>query len=342
MKQLLISFLLISTSLWAIPEEGFEEQWNQEVLPYFHRLQEGEIINKQGLTLKYFHSSDIHPENHTLVIVPGRTEPAMKYAELIFDLRHSRLNIFIMDHQGQGLSQRLLKDTHKGHIHRFSDYVQDFEQFMNEVVMKSSANKLYLIAHSMGGAVTTSYLSRNPDVFTKAALMAPMLEINTEPYSEIVARYYAKILVTIGKGDEYAPGKGPYLPEEDKFETNDVTQSEARFNAAKSLFLNAPSLIVGGPSARWVHESLKFTKNIHKLKMKTPVILFQSGKDEVVKPSRQNSFCRKSFCRMIRVPEAKHEMLMETDSIRNSVLKQIESFFSIDLFPEDRKSIKGY
>ena len=340
MKHLLLVILLFSHSAWSIPEERFDELWEKEALPYFHHLQEGEFSNKQGLSLKYFYSLT-HPSNNTLVIVPGRSEPALKYAELIYDLRHSSLNIFIMDHQGQGLSQRLLNDSQKGHIHRFGNYVQDFEQFMSDVVVKNSGNKLYLIAHSMGGTIATSYLSRHPQVFTKAALMAPMLEINTEPYSEVVARYYSKILVAIGKGHEYAPGKGPYRPEEDTFERNDVTQSEVRFNASKSIFMNDPSLIIAGPTARWVHESLKFTKKIHKLTIKTPVLLFQSGQDEVVRPSRQNAFCRESFCRMIRIPEAKHELLMEKDSIRNPVLKQIELFFSINLFPEERKSIVG-
>ena len=338
MKQLLLIIFFISSSAWAIPEERFNELWEREAIPYFQGLQESEFTNQQGLALKYFYSLT-HPDNNTLVIVPGRTEPALKYAELIYDLRHSPLNIFIMDHQGQGYSERLLRDSQKGHVHRFNDYVQDFEQFINTVVVKNSGNKLYLIAHSMGAAIAASYLSRHPGVFTKAALMAPMLEINTEPYSEIVARYYAKVLVAIGKGHDYAPGKGPYKPEEDVFETNDVTQSEVRFNASKSLFLNDPSLIVAGPSARWVHESLKFTKKIHKLTIKTPVLLFQSGKDEVVKPSRQNAFCREIFCQMIKVPEAKHELLMEKDSIRNPILNQIESFFAMNLFPKQRKSI---
>lgn len=328
MKTLILFSLLISTLAWSVPETELPTDWTAKIEPFFRSMKTGTLKNKDGVALKYF--SYTNPRNdRSLVIVPGRTEPALKYAELIYDLKDSGLNIFIMDHQGQGESQRLLADTNKGHVKEFRNYVTDFELFMNQIVHTSS-NPVYLIAHSMGGAITTHYMNRHRTVFTKAVLIAPMMEMNTAPYSETIARYYAKLLVSIGKGNNYAPDYGPYRPETDVFDTNVYTHSPARFDVSKHIFVSYPALAVGGPTARWVHESLLATKDIDEAKLETPVLMFQAGLDEIVKPGRQNSFCKKgSKCELIHIPDAFHEILMEKDVIREDVLNQIKSFFGM-------------
>jgi lysophospholipase len=314
--------LLISLA-HAIPEKEFVENWKNEVYPFFLGLHQEEFKNAQGMTLKYF--SYTHPSHKkTLVIVPGRTEAAKKYAELIYDLKDKGLDIFILDHQGQGDSDRLLSDTNKGHVIRFLDYVRDFEQFMNEVVIVPNRD-IHLLSHSMGGLISSYYLARNPEVVKKAVMVAPMHEINTKPYTEKVATYYSKLLNFLGKGGEYAPGNKPYdtIP----FEINPVTHSEARYFVESYLFTKWPHLAVGGPTVGWVHESLKYTKNSDRLKIKTPVLLLQAGQDLIVKPGRQKTFCRPSFCRLKVFPEARHEILMEIDQIRDEALRDVSVFF---------------
>ena len=327
MKLLPLILLFISHLAFAIPEQNFETNWKEKVHPYFQSMTEDTFENSQGLRIKFFYLA--HPENtKTLIIVPGRTEPALKYAELIYDFRNLGYDFFILDHQGQGESERLLSDSHKGHVINFSDYIQDFSQFYDKVRKIKKNQTTHLIAHSMGGAIAVKFMSQIQWGVNKAVLIAPMLKLNTKPYSEFVARIFSKFLVATGKGDQYAPDYGPYIPEEDVFETNSYTHSEGRFNISKYIFTNWPHLALGGPTARWVHESLKATKSIHKLPFVTPVLLFQSGKDEIVKNDRQNAFCRK-FCKLILLPEAKHEILMEKDEIRDVAIKEIKSFFGI-------------
>lgn len=306
----------------AVPETDFQETYHQKVLPYFDTLKKGDFKNAQGMTIQYF--TKVKPSNKKgLVILPGRTEPATKYAEVIYDLRNKGFNIFIMSHQGQGESDRLLNDHERSHVIRFSDYVRDLTQFMDEVVKPQEKN-LYLLSHSMGGAISVHYLAKNPEVFKKAVLVAPMLQINTAPYPETIARYYAKLLVGIGKGSQYAPGQLPYarLP----FVTNPTTNSEARYEAETFLLETYPEFQMGGATSRWVHESLKATRFTDRLAIKTPVILLQAGKDVIVEPGRQNKFCKASFCTLRHFPDSKHEILMEKDSIRDEAFKEISSF----------------
>jgi lysophospholipase len=166
-----------------------------------------------------------------------------------------------------------------------------------------------------------------------------MLEVNTKPYKEIIARYYAKALVLSGKGDDYAPGQTPWsaLP----FEGNVFSHSEIRYGVEKFLFTTWPSLTTGGATAKWVFESLKATKKIDKLSISTPVLMFQAGEDQIVMPERQNSFCKSFFCEKVIFPEARHEILMEKDSLRDEALRRIALFFGFEFLPENRNRIPG-
>jgi lysophospholipase len=330
MKRLGHLFILFSFSVFAVPEKDLETTWEKVIYPWYQSLERGEFINHQKLTLRFV--SLVKPENKkTLLIIPGQSEPALKYAETAFDLKDSGVDIFILDHQGQGESERILAPTDKGHVNAFEDYVSDLSLFVGIVKkIKNNSEKL-ILAHSMGGAITVRFLSQQQNIFKKAVLIAPMMKINTKPYSEPMARYYSTILVKIGKGQDYAPGKGPYRPEESLFETNTVTQSRARFNISKFIFTSWPHLVVGGPTTKWVHEGLKATKDIHKIPYKTETLLFQAGLDEIVVNDRQTNFCksREDLCRLIYLKDAKHEILMEKDSIRSSVLAKVKDFFEL-------------
>ncbi len=324
MKTALILFaILLSSAALGIPEATFRSEWRERVLPFFDDLSAGTLQNRQGLDLAYF--TKVSPSNRkVLVVLPGRTEPARKYAELLYDLRNEGYDLVLLDHQGQGDSGRLLQDQEKGHVARFDDYVRDLEQLMNEVV-RPLGKDIYILAHSMGGTIATLYLNRHPNIVKKAVLAAPMLELDTTPYTEQVARLYAGFLVILGKGSTYAPGQGPYVYP--PFEENRVTHSEVRYEVEPALISQRPHLAVAGPTVRWVNQALKVTRRIDRAKISTPVLLLQAGQELVVKNGRQNTFCRPSFCRMLRFPDARHEILMEQDSIRDSALADALAFF---------------
>lgn len=60
-----------------------------------------------------------------------------------------------------------------------------------------------------------------------------------------------------------------------------------------------------------------------------PVLLFQAEKDTFVANPPQEEFCRRvPRCELVHVPGAKHEVLMELDSMREPALRRILDFFS--------------
>ncbi len=108
---------------------------------------------------------------------PGRIESYVKYAELAYDLFHCGYDVVIIDHRGQGRSGRLLADTHRGHVVNFSDYVDDLAAFWQQDVQPGPWRKRYILAHSMGGAIATLFLQRQPQAFHAAVFCAPMFGI---------------------------------------------------------------------------------------------------------------------------------------------------------------------
>ena len=91
---------------------------------------------------------------HAVVILHGYTESAEKFRELAWYFVQSGYSVFAMDHRGHGRSVREVEDTSVTHVDRFSDYLRDLGEFMENVVRpRMGGARLCLYAHSMGGAL---------------------------------------------------------------------------------------------------------------------------------------------------------------------------------------------
>lgn len=321
--------LVLSLAAFAIPERDYLSVWHKDVLAPLDSVPAQEFVNKQGKKVRYriYHRGAGLPN---IVISPGQSEPMKKYFELVHDFPDA--NFYLIDHQGQGESERLLKDREKCHVVSFQDFVKDFTQWMETVVVpETRGEKLYLIAHSMGGAITTRFMETHPDVFHKVAFSAPMYDVYTKPYPGPVARLVAKTLMLAGRGNTYAPGKGPYRPEEDVVGKNKFSHSSDRIEMNKFLFVDQ-ELGVGGVTVRWVNEAFKATKGIQFVgkKLSMPILLLQATEDQTVKPGKQVEFCALSqHCTLIRMEGAFHEILQEKDLIRDRALALIRKHFSL-------------
>lgn len=325
--------LLYSTLTFAVDETEMEiiyDLIDSQAYSY------GGLVANDGIQLNYLKYGD-EGKNGVVVILPGRTEPSLKYIEMAYDL--VKLNygpIYVLSHRGQGLSQRVLRNPRKGYVRRFSSYSSDVNLFMNEVVIKQSPSKrMYLIAHSMGGAIAARYLQNFKSHFHKVVLMSPMLQIDLGDQSErsvLLQTTYVCKLPFRPRCTDYIPG-GTDGDSRDVFEDNVVTSSRVRFDLKESLLIRWPELKLGSPTFRWLRESLIATRKLrHKKAIKriqTPMLILQAEKDVVVKNFGQNQFCsRTPFCELKTIKEAKHEILFERDSLRNQAITEIKNFLS--------------
>ncbi|HXH31337.1 MAG TPA: alpha/beta fold hydrolase [Bacteriovoracaceae bacterium] len=329
MVELFLLVIFLFPAAWALPEKDLAAELDRTIFPFYQGLVSGTIRNTQGVKLRYSHSTPGAYQKF-LVILPGRTEPAKKYAETIFDLHLRGIGVFILDHQGQGASGRLLEDLDKGHVVDFRDFVADLRQWMNEVVLPASKGKeLYLLGHSMGALIGTHYLSGHPDVFAKAVLCAPLFQLTTGLYGETIAKAILRIMRALGKENDYILGKGPYLAQEDTFLGNRVTHSLARFETSKVIYARWKENVMGGPTNSWGYQIIDKSQEVPSLapKITIPILLMQAGQDHYVEPGRQEEFCRKApDCRVSIYPQAYHEIFNETDGMRDRALRELMEF----------------
>ena len=285
-----------------------------------------------GVSIHY-KSFAVSGEKGAVVLLPGRNEPAAKYAEVIYDLNNKNYSVYVMSHRGQGESGRMLTNPQIGYVQSFRDYVNDLSTFVGIVKSKTSS-KLFMLAHSMGGAIGAQYLHDHPNDFTAAVLSAPMLGINTGVWPEAVTYNMIQTAVNTGQDKGYVPGHkdfDPNLKFEDTVNT-DVTRSRPRFDMKMKIFLDNPTWQLGGVSYRWLHQSYMMTKEVgssfYAGETATRILMFQAGLDTIVKNSPQTSFCSKApRCQLETFSDSYHEILQERDSIRNSAMSKVVGYF---------------
>jgi lysophospholipase len=328
---LLIGWLALAEQVSAIPEEGYAKRYGQSVLPFLATGQRFAFRSADGVTPLQGIRFPSPGSNGVVVVLNGSTESWLKYGELFYDLQAKGYGIFSYDQRGQGLSPHLVKqDPQIGQIEDFGLYAADLEVFLRDVVLPTHPSRLFLIAHSMGGAVAIDYLQhhhRSP--FRAAVLSAPMIRINTSPYPEPLARLVVKLLQAMGLGARYAPGKHDRDPGE-PFELSRITSSRERWNAIARVWDSHPEAVLGGPSNDWVARALEETTLIrtHPGQVDLPVLVLEAGRDAFVRNPPDDELRRMlPGARIVRFPESRHELLFERDGIRDRAIREILRFF---------------
>ena len=95
----------------------------------------------------------------TVIVCPGRTEFIEKYFEVGRELQAMGFAVVILDWPGQGLSERLLDDTKKGHIDRFETFMGALRNGLDTLAGRLPRPYVSL-AHSMGGAIALAALTQ--------------------------------------------------------------------------------------------------------------------------------------------------------------------------------------
>ena len=264
----------------------------------------------------------------SVVIVNGRNESFVKYREVVEKLAGAGFSVFVYDHRGQGFSGRPLADREKGHVDHFNDYVADLDAFLTRIVKPAPGRCLFL-THSMGGTIALRYVQQHPDRVARMAMVAPMLGFPTAPWPAFLVPPLLSLLDLLGFGRNYIIGGGgwqaePWDPD------NVLTSDRSKYEFYQQLERDHPRLRLGAPTNNWVRESLKAIGAIMAGagEIKIPILLFQAEADRVVDNVAQLRFARWApVCRLVVVPGARHEILMEKPALREPVIEEIINFF---------------
>lgn len=249
----------------------------------------------------------------TVIVCPGRTEFIEKYFEVGRELQKMGFAVLILDWPGQGLSDRLLDDSKKGHIDRFETFMAALANGLEE--LKDRLPKPHVaLAHSMGGAIALAAIAQDLVKVEAAAFCAPMWGLKSKFFG---MSYLVWAMRATGRSGDYAIQPGP--PE--RFETNIVTHDKRRWELQRDLVDAAPDLEVGPVTWGWLGASLDilatFTKPKALARVTIPVFVASAAEEKLVDNASHAEICRRlKDCEHVTVEGAMHEILMETDDRR--------------------------
>lgn len=259
------------------------------------------------------------PTKAPVMVLPGRSEPIEKYAEVVTDLRQRGFAVWALDWRGQGLSRRTPGAEARGHVDDFDVLAEDLAAGLARV-----GGRPLVLAHSMGAAVALRLCQMRPETvrhITAMVLTGPMIRVPTWGHPESLVRLLARVNRLAGRGKHYVRGACDWAAEDHAFAGNGRTRSQARHAREIALLRAHPDLRVGGPTWGWTDAAFRLSDRLHGLwpteALALPLHVVVGAADPYVAAVEQRSFfARFPLARVTILPDALHEILMETDSVR--------------------------
>jgi lysophospholipase len=308
-------------------EQLENSEYSKSIDDFYMTGKEGTFFGVDSVKIYYKIFSQKGKGKGAIMISSGRTEAAVKYKELIFDLYKNGYSVYIHDHRGQGQSGRMTEDSQMGYVENFQYYIDDLKKFHDLFFMKGNHKKRFLLAHSMGGAIGMTYLEQFPKDFDAAAFSSPMLAFNPPACTAV------KIL----EGDKikYAIGESAYNDDKIEFKQNKLTGSEMRYKRMVDAFEKQSDAKLGGATYQWVAQSCQQFGYIveHIDKIQTPFILFSASNEQIVDVMGHQRFIdkAKSLNKVhiaYLVSDAQHELFIEKDKQRAETITAFLKFFT--------------
>jgi len=277
------------------------------------------------------------PRRGTVCLFHGRGEFIEKYFEVVADLRRRGFAVATMDWRGQGGSDRLLSNPRKGYVRSFADFDQDLAQFMKEIVLPDCQPPFVALAHSMGGHILLRNATASGSWFSRMVLSAPMIAIAPKElkFPAPVPRLYVEIMGALALGTLYAPGGDDDALELEPFEGNPLTSDPERYARNSMVVEAAPRLGLGSPTISWLRAALrsiaKVTAPDYPTRVQVPLLLFAAGMDKVVSTTHIEEFgLRLKVGTHVLIPQARHEILQETDEVRKDFWAAFDAYLGVD------------
>ena len=266
----------------------------------------------------------------TVCIFQGRTEFIEKYFEVVRDLQARGFAVATLDWRGQGLSDRALGDSRKGHVTSFDKYAIDLETFMQEVVLPDCPPPLFAVGHSMGASILMRAAARRGRWFERMVLSAPMIRLANIPLRN-AAPAIMRAMRFVGLGGAYVPGGGPIGPSTMPFARNPVTSDPVRHARTAAVIAANPALALGAPTVAWLDAAFRvmaeFANPAFPAKLRQPMLMVACGRDRFVSSGAIEDFgSRLRVGSYLILPGAMHEVLMEQDPFREQFWAAFDAY----------------
>lgn len=267
----------------------------------------------------------------SLLFLPGRGDAYEKYLEALDHWAGKRWSVTACDWRGQAGSGRLGGDAVTGHIDDFATWVEDLSALWASWRAERPGPHV-LIGHSMGGHIVLRALAErrvDPDA---AVLSAPMLGFAGPPLPGGLLHAAARLMARIGNPARPAwkwsekPGQ---LPAD---RSALLTHDEDRYADEVWWREQRPELVMGPGSWGWVAQAYASMRLLDRPgvleRIETPILLVGTSADRLVSWRAIARGARRLPQAELAAfgPEARHEILRESDAVRNRALAEIDGF----------------
>ena len=288
------------------------------------------VKTADGITLRTaYWPAARHPVRGTVLILQGRAEFIEKYFETIGELTRRGFSVAAFDWRGQGGSDRLLKDGHKGHVDDFSHYLLDLDAVISDVVLADCPPPYTILAHSTGGGIALLYAHRARTRIERMVLSAPFLALAGRSTAWLGA--ITGLFGYLGMAECYVPGSGATLVATAPFAGNVVTSDPRRYARQGAVVDAEPALGIGSPTIGWINAATRafriFQLEDFAAQLPVPTLIAIAGADTVVSNRVTENFAiRMKMVTSVRLPGSRHEILMERDIFRDPFWAAFDQF----------------
>ncbi|XP_053481428.1 monoglyceride lipase isoform X3 [Ictalurus furcatus] len=143
------------------------------------------IINADGLHLFCRYWEPEGPPKALVFVVHGAGEHCSAYADVAHTLTQHSLFVFAHDHVGHGQSE-----GERMNIKNFQIYIRDCLQHIDLIRTRYPNLPIFLLGHSMGGAISILTACEKPQDFAGVVLIAPMIQMNPESATPFKVQAY--------------------------------------------------------------------------------------------------------------------------------------------------------
>ena len=208
------------------------------------------------------------PDNEpraVLLVVHGLAEHSGRYRNIADYFVPRGYAVYGLDHQGHGESK-----GKRGYIERFSHFVDDLATFLRLVRRKHPATRVFLVGHSVGGTIATTYAIRHQNdidgLILSGATLKPGASISAGVI--IVARILSLFLPKMGL---------------EAIDASAISQNKAVVDA----YINDPLVYRGKISARLGGELLKAMQTLSSQmpEIHLPILIMYGTADRLSEPS---------------------------------------------------------
>ncbi len=268
-----------------------------------------------------------------VLISHGFGENEEKHKETIYRFLKKSYHVYFVEHCGHGNSYRLTEDLSLVHIDRYERYVEDFLVAAHFAKAENPRLPLYLFGHSMGGGIAIAVAAREPKLFKKMVLSAPMIRPYVDKGTWREAALLAKSMCLRGREREYVLGHKPYDGPRELERTSSMREAQNQYYQEERA--QNPLLQTNGASYGWLYMAVRLNRYLQTeaiQRLQTPFLLFQAELDHKVSNREQVRFminlqkAGRNIGKLVRVPGAKHEVFNASKHTREAFWKMVFRF----------------